>query len=76
MIQLAQAGIPQGNVYEFAAQMVLKYEKNLRKKHKNIEEVNQFNQNVIKMSPHKNNSNQSQSTSKVTRNPQLLPFKK
>lgn len=25
MIQLTQAGIPQGNVYEFAAQMILKY---------------------------------------------------
>lgn len=36
MIQLTQAGIPQGNIYEFAAQMVLKFEKNLKRKNKNI----------------------------------------
>ncbi len=43
MVQLTQAGIPQANVYEFAAQMMLKFEKNMRKKNKNIEEVNKFN---------------------------------
>lgn len=51
MIQLTQAGIPQSNLYEFAAQMVLKYEKNLRKKNKNIDEVNRFNEQAIKNSP-------------------------
>lgn len=36
MIQLTQTGIPQTNIFEFAAQMILKYEKNLKKKSKNI----------------------------------------
>ena len=48
MVQLTQAGIPQRNVYEFAAQMVLKYEKNLRKKLKNNSEVQEFNEKIIK----------------------------
>lgn len=73
MIQLTQAGIPQGNVYEFAAQMVLKFEKNLKRKNKNIDEVNKFNQNVIKSSPTKQPSQPS--GNKVTRPPQTLPFK-
>lgn len=40
MIQLTQAGIPQSNVFEFAAQMVLKYEKTMKKRLKNVSEVN------------------------------------
>jgi hypothetical protein len=32
MHQLATNGIPQTNVYEFAAQSVLKYEKKIKKK--------------------------------------------
>lgn len=74
MVQLTQAGIPQANVYEFAAQMVLKFEKNMRKKNKNIEEVNKFNEIAIK-SPTKA-ANKSVASSKVTKSPQLLPFKK
>lgn len=33
MLQLAQTGVPQNNVFEFAAQTVLKYEKGMKKKH-------------------------------------------
>lgn len=48
MVQLTQAGIPQGNLYEFAAQTILKYEKNLRKKNKELDNINKFNEKAIK----------------------------
>lgn len=74
MVQLTQAGIPQGNLYEFAAQTILKYEKNLRKKARNKEEVEKFNEIVIKSSPTKQSPPQP-STNKLIK-PQLTPFKK
>lgn len=56
--------------------MVLKYEKNLKKKIKNVSEVNEFNAKVIQESPMRGDSSK-QKKSKVSgqKSPNLMPFK-
>lgn len=73
MVQLATAGIPQGNIYEFGAQAVLKYEKILKKKKANNEEVSKFNEKVIKASP--KSYEKKRIFKKEIEKPSVLPFK-
>lgn len=73
---MAAAGLPQGNVYEFAAQAMLKFEKNKILKQEKLKEVQRTNEQAVKMVVEAKRS-RSQSNSRVQRDkkPQLLPFK-
>ena len=71
---MAHSGIPQGNIFEFAAQALLKYEKNKKKKVETLMEVEQANKEAVKVV---SESSPSKMQSRIKREikPQILPFK-
>lgn len=71
---MCKNGLPDANIFEFAAQQILKYQKKMKQNIQKKEELNNFNRAALE-NPTKDRSPERKGESLDKAKPSLLPFK-
>lgn len=69
---MCKNGLPDANIFEFAAQQILKYQKKMKQNLQKKEELNSYNKSVLEV-PKDRSPERQASVEKIK--PNLLPFK-